>query len=51
MQHVLVRQKSTFLHAIKKGFFISFPNLTAKLVSKSSIKFIASSKGHLEQQY
>ena len=43
--------KSTFLHAIKEGFFITFPNLTAKLVSKYLIKSMASSKGYLDQQY
>ena len=43
--------KSTFLHAIKQGFFITFPNLIAQLVSKYLIKSVASAKGHLDQQY
>ena len=36
---------------MKERFFITFPNLTAKLVSKYVMKSIASSKGHLDQQY
>ena len=43
--------KSTFLHAILQGFFVTFPNLTAKLVSKYLIKSIASAKDHLYQQH
>ena len=43
--------QSTFLHAIRQGFFVTFPNLTAKLVSKYLIKSVASAKGHLDQQY
>ena len=40
--------KFIFLHGIKEGFFITFPNLTAKLVSKYLIKSVASSKGNLD---
>ena len=43
--------KFTFLSVIKARFFTTFPNLTAKLVSKHLDKSITSAKGHLDQQY
>ena len=43
--------KSTFLKAIKTGYFSTFPNLTARNVDKYLITSVASAMGHLDQQY
>ena len=43
--------KSTFLNAIKQGYFSSFPNLTTTNVEKYLTPSISSAKGHLDQQY
>jgi len=42
--------KRTFLQAIKKGNFITWPGLTTELVSKHLITPIATAKGHLTQE-
>jgi hypothetical protein len=41
---------STFIQAIKAGFFTTWPGLTAELVSKHLPKSDATVKGHLDQQ-
>jgi hypothetical protein len=41
---------STFLRAIQKGHFDSWPGLTASLVTKHLAKSLATSKGHLRMQ-
>ena len=40
---------ATWIKAIQKGFFTSWPGLTAKAVSKHLPKSIDTSKGHLDQ--
>jgi hypothetical protein len=42
---------STFLQAIKAGYFTTWPGLTPQLVSKHLPKSVASVKGHLDQQH
>ena len=39
--------KSTWKHAVRKGFFISWPGLTCAAIDKYLDKSLASSKGHL----
>jgi hypothetical protein len=41
---------STFLRAIKAGYFATWPGLTPELVTQHLPKSIASVKGHLDQQ-
>jgi hypothetical protein len=41
---------STFLGAIKAGYFATWPGLTPELVTQHLPKSIASIKGHLDQQ-
>ena len=43
--------KSTFIAAIKRNAFISWPGLTANLVSKYLPKTEATIKGHIRQKY
>ncbi len=43
--------KSTFIHAIKQGNFLSWPGLTANLISKHLPPSIATAKGHLTQEH
>ena len=40
---------ATWIKAIQKGFFMSWPGLTAKAVAKHLPKSVATSKGHLDQ--
>jgi hypothetical protein len=42
--------KSTWLKAIKAGYFATWPGLTAELVTKHLPKSIATAKGHLRQE-
>jgi hypothetical protein len=42
---------STFLRAVKAGYFATWPRLTPGLVTKHLPKSIASIKGHLDQQH
>jgi len=43
-------RKSTFLEAIKKGLFTTWPGLTYDLIKKHLPDIIATSKGHLRQE-
>ena len=43
--------KSTLLRAIRKEHLISFPGLTTNLISKHLPKQVATSKGHLDQEF
>jgi hypothetical protein len=43
-------EPSTFLRAIQRGHFSSWPGLTASLVTKHLAKSLATSKGHLRMQ-
>ena len=42
--------KSTFLKAIKKGYFNSWPGLTTKLVNDHLLPSPATAKGHIKQE-
>eukprot|EP00957_Ditylum_brightwellii_P063065 4786387-Ditylum_brightwellii.AAC.1 len=41
---------STWINAIKKGYYISWPGLTAENVRKHLTKSTITSRGHFEQQ-
>ena len=41
---------STFIRAIKNNNYISWPGLTADLISKHLPKSLATAKGHLNQE-
>ena len=43
--------KSTLLRAIRKEHLSSFPGLTTNLISKHLPKQVATSKGHLDQEF
>ena len=42
--------KSTFLEAIKNGYFKTWPGLTYDLINKHLPDMVATSKGHLRQE-
>jgi hypothetical protein len=42
---------STFLRAVKAGYFATWPGLTPELITKHLPKSLASVKGHLDQQH
>jgi hypothetical protein len=42
---------STFVQAIKKGHFITWPGLTAELITKHLPPSIATEKGHIKQEF
>ena len=43
--------KSTLLRAIRKEHLLSWPGLTTSLISKHLPKQVATSKGHLDQEF
>ena len=42
---------SNFINAIKRGHFFVFLNLAIKTVERYLLKYIESSRGHLDQRY